>query len=43
MLAGTPLLLLLGRALDALTLGEDAARIGIDIGRTRTMVVAVRR
>jgi iron complex transport system permease protein len=41
MLAGIALLLLLGRALDALTLGEDAARsIGIDIGRTRTMVVA---
>jgi iron complex transport system permease protein len=41
MLAGIGLLLLLGRALDALTLGEDAARsLGIDIGRTRTMVVA---
>jgi iron complex transport system permease protein len=41
MLAGIALLLLLGRALDALTLGEDAARsLGIDIGRTRTMVVA---
>ncbi len=41
MLVGIALLLLLGRALDALTLGEDAARsLGIDIGRTRTMVVA---
>jgi iron complex transport system permease protein len=41
MLAGIALLLLLGRALDALTLGEDAARsLGIDIGRTRTLVVA---
>ena len=41
MLAGIALLLLLGRALDALTLGEDAARsLGIDIGRTRSMVVA---
>jgi len=41
LLAGIGLLLLLGRALDALTLGEDAARsLGIDIGRTRTMVVA---
>jgi iron complex transport system permease protein len=41
MLAGIALLLLLGRALDALTLGEDAARsLGIDIGRTRAMVVA---
>jgi len=41
MLAGIALLLLLGRALDALTLGEDAARsLGIDIGRTRLLVVA---
>ena len=41
MLAGIGLLLLLGRALDALTLGEDAARsLGIDIGRTRLLVVA---
>jgi iron complex transport system permease protein len=41
MLAGIALLLLLGRALDALSLGEDAARsLGIDIARTRTMVVA---
>jgi iron complex transport system permease protein len=40
MLAGIALLLLLGRALDALTLGEDAARsLGIDVGRTRAMVV----
>jgi iron complex transport system permease protein len=41
MLVGIGLLLLLGRALDALTLGEDAARsLGIDVGRTRAMVVA---
>jgi iron complex transport system permease protein len=41
MLAGIGALLLLGRALDALTLGEDAARsLGIDVGRTRAMVVA---
>jgi iron complex transport system permease protein len=41
MLVGIALLLLLGRALDALTLGEDAARsLGIDIGRTRLLVVA---
>jgi iron complex transport system permease protein len=41
MLAGIALLLLLSRALDALTLGEDAARsLGIDVGRTRSMVVA---
>jgi iron complex transport system permease protein len=41
MLAGIGLLLLLGRALDALTLGEDAARsLGIDVVRTRAMVVA---
>jgi iron complex transport system permease protein len=41
MLVGITLLLLLGRALDALTLGEDAARsLGIDIGRTRLLVVA---
>jgi iron complex transport system permease protein len=40
MLVGIGLLLLLGRALDALTLGEDAARsLGIDVGRTRAMVV----
>jgi iron complex transport system permease protein len=41
MLVGIGLLLLLGRALDALTLGEDAARsLGIDVARTRAMVVA---
>jgi iron complex transport system permease protein len=41
MLAGIALLLMVGRALDALTLGEDAARsIGIDLDRTRFMVVA---
>jgi iron complex transport system permease protein len=41
MLAGMGVLLVLGRALDALTLGEDAARsLGIDLGRTRTMIVA---
>jgi iron complex transport system permease protein len=41
MLAGMALLLLLGRALDALTLGEDAARsLGIDLDRARLAVVA---
>jgi iron complex transport system permease protein len=41
MLGGMALLLRLGRALDALTLGEDAARsLGIDLGRTRTAVIA---
>jgi iron complex transport system permease protein len=41
MLAGMGVLLLLGRALDALTLGEDAARsLGIDVGRTRFALVA---
>jgi len=41
MLAGMAILLLLGRALDALSLGEDAARsLGIDLGRTRLAVVA---
>jgi iron complex transport system permease protein len=41
MLAGMGLLLFLGRALDALTLGEDAARsLGIDVGRTRYALVA---
>jgi iron complex transport system permease protein len=41
MLVGIALLLLLGRALDALTLGEDAARsLGIDLDRTRLLVVA---
>jgi iron complex transport system permease protein len=40
-LAGMGLLLLVGRALDALTLGEDAARsLGIDLARTRWMIVA---
>jgi iron complex transport system permease protein len=39
--AGMALLLLLGRALDALTLGEDAARsLGIDVARTRLALVA---
>ena len=34
-------LLLVGRALDALTLGEDAARsLGIDLARTRWLIVA---
>jgi iron complex transport system permease protein len=41
MLAGMGLLLLLGRPLDALSLGEDAARsLGIDVGRTRFALVA---
>jgi iron complex transport system permease protein len=41
MLAGVGMLLSVGRALDALTLGEDAARsLGIDLARTRIMVVA---
>jgi iron complex transport system permease protein len=40
-LVGIGLLLTVGRALDALTLGEDAARsLGIDLGRTRFAVVA---
>jgi iron complex transport system permease protein len=40
MLAGIGLLLTAGRALDALTLGEDAARsLGIDLARTRLAVV----
>jgi iron complex transport system permease protein len=39
--AGMALLLLLGRALDALTLGEGAARsLGIDVARTRLALVA---
>jgi iron complex transport system permease protein len=39
--AGIGLLLTVGRALDALSLGEDAARsLGIDLGRTRFAVVA---
>jgi iron complex transport system permease protein len=41
MLAGMAVLLALGRALDALTLGEDAAAsLGIGLSRTRAMVVA---
>jgi iron complex transport system permease protein len=41
MLVGMALLLTVGRALDALTLGEDAARsVGIDVRRTRHAVVA---
>ena len=40
MLAGMGCLLLAGRALDALTLGEDAARsLGIDLARTRWIIV----
>jgi iron complex transport system permease protein len=38
---GMGLLLVLGRALDALALGEDAARsLGIDLARTRLFIVA---
>jgi len=41
MLAGIGLLLTVARALDALTLGEDAATsLGIDLARTRLAVVA---
>jgi iron complex transport system permease protein len=41
MLIGMGLLLLLGRALDALSLGEDAAvSLGIDARRTRLTLVA---
>lgn len=41
MLIGMGGLLLVGRALDALTLGEDAARsLGIDLARTRWIIVA---
>jgi len=41
MLAGMAVLLTLGRALDALSLGEDAARsLGIDLVRTRWIVIA---
>ena len=41
MLVGIGLLLTVGRALDALTLGEDAAAsLGIDLARTRLMVIA---
>ena len=40
-LAGMVVLLFLGRALDALTLGEDAARsLGVDVTRTRLALVA---
>ena len=40
-LAGMVVLLFLGRALDALTLGEDAARsLGVDVARTRLALVA---
>jgi iron complex transport system permease protein len=40
-LAGMAGLLVVGRALDALTLGEDAARtLGIDLTRTRWIIVA---
>lgn len=39
--AGAALLLATGRALDALSLGEDAARnLGVDLGRLRLAVVA---
>jgi iron complex transport system permease protein len=41
MLAGIGLLLMVARALDALSLGEDAAAsLGIDLARTRLLVVA---
>ena len=41
MIVGMGLLLLVGRALNALTLGEDAAHsLGIDLARTRWMIVA---
>ncbi|MBX9590195.1 MAG: iron ABC transporter permease [Hyphomonadaceae bacterium] len=41
MLAGMGALLLVGRALDALTLGEDAARsLGVDLVGTRWIIVA---
>jgi iron complex transport system permease protein len=40
-LAGMVVLLFLGRALDALTLGEDAARsLGVEVARTRLALVA---
>jgi iron complex transport system permease protein len=40
-LAGMAVLLTLGRALDALTLGEDAAAsMGVTLGRTRALAVA---
>ncbi|MDE2182483.1 MAG: iron ABC transporter permease [Alphaproteobacteria bacterium] len=38
--AGLALLMLAGRGLDALTLGEDAARsLGVDVARTRGLVI----
>jgi iron complex transport system permease protein len=41
MIVGMALLLRVGRALDALTLGEDPARsLGIDLKRTRLTIVA---
>jgi len=41
MLAGMGLLLTVGRTLDALTLGEDAAQsLGLDLARARLLVVA---
>lgn len=41
MLAGMAVLLMLGRSLDAMTLGEDAARnLGVDLGRVRYLIVA---
>lgn len=41
MLAGMGVLLILGRSLDAMTLGEDAARnLGVDLTRVRTLMVA---
>ncbi|MCP1336903.1 FecCD family ABC transporter permease [Futiania mangrovi] len=40
-LAGGAILLLSGRALDALSLGEDVARtLGVDMGRARAMAIA---
>jgi iron complex transport system permease protein len=41
MLAGMAVLLMLGRSLDAMTLGEDAARnLGVDLARVRYLIVA---
>jgi iron complex transport system permease protein len=41
MIAGMVALLVVARALDALTLGEDAARsLGVDMARTRSLIVA---
>ena len=40
MLVGSGVLFLTGRALDALTLGEDAARsLGVSLGRTQALVI----